>query len=103
MAVAEIFSALGDPTRLTLVERLAARGPMRTGDLVDGLGMSRQAATKHLELLEGAGIVRSEKRGREVFRSLETKTVAEAAHWLDLRARAWESKLEGLRKLLEEQ
>lgn len=102
MAVAEVFSALGDPTRLVLVERLAARGPMRTGDLVDGLGMSRQAATKHLEVLEGAGVVRSEKRGREVVRSLETARVAEAAGWLEVRARAWESKLEGLRRLVEE-
>lgn len=102
MAVAEVFAALGDPTRLVLVERLASKGPMRTGDLVSGLGMTRQAASKHLEVLESAGVVRSEKQGREVVRSLEPEAVDEATAWLQGRVRMWEGKLEALRRFVEE-
>lgn len=102
MAVAEVFAALGDETRLVLVNRLAEHGPQRTGDLVAGLSISRQAASKHLEVLENAGVVRSEKRGREVLRSLETERVGEAVSWLEGRARLWEDRLGALKRFVEE-
>lgn len=103
MAVAPIFVALGDETRLELVRRLAEEGPMRTGELVEGLGMSRQAATKHLVVLEGAGVVRSEKKGREVVRSLNSEVVGEASGWLNCRAREWEMRIGRLKKLVEDE
>lgn len=101
MAVAEVFAALGDETRLALVERLAHRGPLPTLELVEGLGISRQAATKHLEVLEGAGVVFSEKRGREVVRSLRPDSVVEAVDWIERRAALWQKRLGALRAFVE--
>ena len=63
---AALFAALGDPTRLSLVERLAGDGaPRSLGELSTGLPLTRQAVTKHLRVLEGAGLVTSSRAGRE--------------------------------------
>ena len=64
----EIYQALGDPARLTMVERLGEHGPMTTMHLVEGLGMTRQAATKHLVVLENVGLVSSTVNGRQIMR-----------------------------------
>jgi DNA-binding transcriptional ArsR family regulator len=100
---AKVFLALGDPTRLELVDRLGARGPMPTLRLVEGLGMSRQAATKHLSILEEAGLIESRTQGREVVRELRVEALEQAGSWLAGRARAWERKLEALARYLEEE
>ncbi len=97
----EIYQALGDPTRLELVERLGSRGEVSTGELVSGLGMSRQAATKHLLVLEQAGLVKSRTEGRTVYRELQVRTLEDAGDWLKLRAKAWDRKLEALAKFVE--
>src|SRR5436305_14647096 len=62
---APLFAALGDNVRLGLVNRLCARGPMSTMRLSEGSGVTRQAVSKHLEVLEAAGVVRSIRKGRE--------------------------------------
>ncbi len=97
-----IYQALGDPTRLELVQRLGERGPMPTLELVDGLGMTRQAATKHLLVLENAGLVESKSEGRQVVRSLRLEALNEAEDWLSARTKLWDRKLEALRKFVEE-
>lgn len=102
MSACEIFQALGDPTRLELVERLGKNGPTPTLQLVEGLGMTRQAATKHLLLLENAGLVTSNTRGRQVVRELNLDAFEQANNWLAERAKAWEGKLEKLARFLEE-
>ena len=97
----QIYQALGDPARLTMIERLGECGPMTTMKLVEGLGMTRQAATKHLVVLENVGLVTSEVRGREIMRSLRLEVLDEAADWLTMRAKAWDRKLDALQKFVE--
>ena len=98
----EIYQALGDPARLTMVERLGEHGPMTTMHLVDGLGMTRQAATKHLVVLENVGLVSSTVRGRQVMRELRLEVLDDAAGWLSARAKAWDRKLDALKKFVED-
>ena len=97
----QIYQALGDPARLTMVERLGESGPMTTMKLVEGLGMTRQAATKHLVVLENVGLVTSEARGREIMRTLRLEVLDGAADWLSARAKAWDRKLDALQKFVE--
>ena len=99
---AAIFQALGDPTRLTLVQRLGECGPLPTGELVDGLPITRQAAAKHLVVLENVGLITSSPKGREVIRTLRLEVLEDAGQWLAARADAWEHRLEALRRLVEE-
>lgn len=98
----EIYQALGDSARLTMVERLGEQGPMTTMKLVEGLGMTRQAATKHLLVLENVGLVTSTPKGREVIRELRVEVLDEAAGWLAKRAKAWDKKLDALQRFLED-
>jgi DNA-binding transcriptional ArsR family regulator len=60
-----VFAALGDESRLRLVARLCADGPLSIARLSKGAGITRQAVTKHLETLGEAGLVRHSRRGRE--------------------------------------
>jgi len=96
-----IYQALGDPTRLEMVQRLGERGPMPTLELVEGLGMSRQAATKHLVVLENAGLVQSRTEGRQVVRELKLDVLTGAGDWLAQRAALWDRKLDALKRLIE--
>jgi len=96
-----IFHALGDPTRLAIVERLGQNGPMATVPLLEGLGMTRQAATKHLHALEGVGIIRSRVAGRVVMRELQLDVLTHSADWLLARAAMWDKKLDKLQELVE--
>ncbi len=96
-----IYQALGDPTRLEIIQRLGDRGPMPTLELVEGLGMTRQAATKHLLVLENAGLVQSRTEGRQVVRELRLEVLNEAENWLAKRTAMWDQKLDALKRLLE--
>lgn len=96
-----IYQALGDPTRLEIVQRLGDRGPLPTLELVEGLGMTRQAATKHLLVLENVGLVQSRTEGRQVVRELKLEVLTEAEDWLAKRTAMWDRKLDALRRLVE--
>ncbi|HZN78446.1 MAG TPA: metalloregulator ArsR/SmtB family transcription factor, partial [Mycobacterium sp.] len=65
VAKAPVFDALGDPNRLRIVIRLCDGGPCSTSRVTQVIPVSRQAATKHLLLLEAVGLVSSERQGRE--------------------------------------
>src|SRR6266481_2478904 len=69
---APVFAALGDETRLSLVAKLCHGEPRSISELTAEAKVSRQAITKHLRVLEGAGIVRGRRRGRERLFALET-------------------------------
>jgi DNA-binding transcriptional ArsR family regulator len=69
--------------------------------LSKGLPVSRQAVTKHLRVLAGAGVVRTEKRGREQLVALQPAPLSEASSWLERHARAWDLKLALLKDLAE--
>ena len=68
-----LFNALGDDNRLRIVVRLCDGGPSSTSQVTQAVPVTRQAATKHLELLEAAGLVTSSRRGRERVWTLQTR------------------------------
>ena len=101
-AAARAFAALGDETRLTVVRRLRAGRPLSATALTGGARISRQAIAKHLRVLEGAGLVTREKRGREVLYALEAGGLDGARAFLDGISAGWDRALERLRHPVEE-
>jgi DNA-binding transcriptional ArsR family regulator len=102
-ASAPVFAALGDPQRMVLVSRLSRRGPLSLTDLTEGSSITRQAVTKHLRVLEAAGLARSERSGRQTLWQLDRRPLATARDHLDLIARQWDEALERLRRFVEEE
>jgi DNA-binding transcriptional ArsR family regulator len=100
-AAADVFFALGDGTRLSVLAGLGAGARSATA-LSEGARVTRQAIAKHLRVLEGAGLVRHEKRGREVLYSLEVRRLEEARAFLDAISADWDRAIERLRDLVEE-
>jgi DNA-binding transcriptional ArsR family regulator len=99
---ASLFAALGDETRLRLVSRLCDGGPMSITRLTVGSHVSRQAVTKHLQVMENAGLVRSRRRGRENVWQLEHRRLGEARHYLELISRQWDDALGRLQQFVED-
>jgi DNA-binding transcriptional ArsR family regulator len=99
---APVFAALGDPTRLHVVSRLSGGGPMSITQLTEGSDVTRQAVTKHLNVLAEAGIVRDFQRGRERVYELRTKQLEEARRILDTISARWDDALGRLKALVEE-
>jgi DNA-binding transcriptional ArsR family regulator len=100
--VAPLFAALGDETRLGLVARLSAGGPVSITRLTDGSGVTRQAVSKHLRVLAGAGLVRGARRGRESLWRLEPRRLEDARRSLDHLSRQWDRALDRLRMFVED-
>jgi DNA-binding transcriptional ArsR family regulator len=98
---APIFAALGDETRLALVKRLGSGVPLSITHLTAGSNVTRQAVTKHLEVLASAGLVRDERRGRERLWVFEGEGLDEARRLLDEISSQWDDALERLKKLVE--
>jgi DNA-binding transcriptional ArsR family regulator len=99
---APVFAALGDPTRLRLVDRLGAEGPLSIARLTDGLDVTRQAVAKHLHVLEDARLARGVRRGREQVWELRAGRLDEARKSLDRIARRWDEALARLKTMVEE-
>jgi DNA-binding transcriptional ArsR family regulator len=99
---APLFAALGDETRLALVNRLCASGPLSITRLAAGATVTRQAITKHLRVLAGAGLVHDVRRGRERIWALDTDRLGEARHSLDQISRQWDDALDRLKTFVEE-
>ena len=100
---AAVFAALGDPTRLRLVELLSDGKVRSIQELSFGAPISRQAMTKHLRVLERARLVRSGRSGREVRYRLEQAELHRARDFLAKVATQWESALERLATHVAEQ
>ncbi|HWA93399.1 MAG TPA: metalloregulator ArsR/SmtB family transcription factor [Terracidiphilus sp.] len=83
-ARARVFAALGDRTRVALVAQLAVRPGSSIAQLGEGIEMTRQAVTKHLEVLERAGVVRSRLSGRERLFELELEALEGARGFLEV-------------------
>ncbi|WP_303830699.1 ArsR/SmtB family transcription factor [Asticcacaulis taihuensis] len=98
---AAVFAALGDETRLALVKRLQA-GPASIVGLTGEANISRQAVTKHLHVLEKAGLVTCARLGRTTVWQLERPKFDDARHYLDIISRQWEGALERLRVHVED-
>jgi DNA-binding transcriptional ArsR family regulator len=99
---APLFGALGDPTRLRLVGRLAKGGPLSIAHLCEGAAVSRQAISKHLDALADAGLARGTRQGREHIWELETKRLEVARRYLADVSAQWDSAIDRLAKFLEE-
>jgi len=98
---APLFAALGGETRLRLVSRLCGGGPMSITKLTAGSNVTRQAITKHLRVMERAGLVRSTRRGRESVFQLDRRRLEEARHHLERISKQWDEALGRLRALVE--
>ena len=99
---APLFAALGDERRLALVNRLSVEGPQSITRLTAGSVVTRQAITKHLQILAAAGLVHDSRRGRERIWTLDTERLDEARRYLDQIAQHWDEALERLRQFVEE-
>src|SRR5438270_1737963 len=78
-----VFAALGDATRLALVDRLCQGGPMSIARLTEGTAVTRQAVAKHLRVLADAGLARGTRSGRDHVWEIEPSRLAETRRWLD--------------------
>lgn len=94
-----IFHALGDATRRAMLGKLAA-GERTVGELAEPFAMSLAAASKHIKVLEKAGLVRRDVRGRTHHCSLEPVPLASADQWLGMYRRFWTDRLDTLEQLL---
>jgi DNA-binding transcriptional ArsR family regulator len=98
---AALFAAMGDETRLWLVSRLCRDGPSSISSLTTGSKITRQAITKHLRVMDQAGLVDSARRGRERVWQLNHRRLDDARRCLDLISRQWDEALHRLRQLVE--
>jgi DNA-binding transcriptional ArsR family regulator len=97
-----VFQALGDATRRAMLERLTDR-PMSVSLLAEPFDMSLAAIVQHLQILEDAGLVKTEKAGRVRSCRIESAGLDLAARWLNARRPEWEHKLDRLGELLAEE
>lgn len=98
---APLFAALGDETRLRLVARLSAAGPASITRLSAQAEVSRQAITKHVEVLEGVGLVHTHRQGRERVCELEPDRLTDAHVYLATISRQWDQALGRLKRFVE--
>ena len=92
-----VFSALADPTRRHLVEALAGRDSASLTELAAGLPVTRQAVSKHLAALGEAGLVESQRAGRETRYSLTPEPLGDALAWMERIGGRWDERLARLR------
>jgi len=97
-----IFHALGDATRRQMLRDLS-RGERTVSELAKPFAMSLAAASKHIKVLEGAGLIQREVRGRTHFCRLDPGPLASAHEWLGFYERFWTSRLDVLDRLLREE
>jgi DNA-binding transcriptional ArsR family regulator len=98
---APLFAALGDETRLALVARLSSGGPRSITHLTLGSSVTRQAITKHLHVLAGAGLVHQSRHGRERLWRLDPASLEIAQKFLTHISHQWDTRLDRLRNLVE--
>jgi len=98
---AAVFAALGDETRLALVSALCSGETRSIAQLTDGSKLTRQAITKHLRVLEGAGVVHSTRAGRESRFGLDPAPLTELRAYLERVSAQWDEVLARLKLLVE--
>jgi DNA-binding transcriptional ArsR family regulator len=101
-AKAPLFDALGDPNRLRIITRLCDDGPCSTSEFTQVIPVSRQAATKHLLLLEAEGLVSSHREGRERIWRVRPEPLTDASDYLTGLSKRWDRVMEWLRAFVED-
>ena len=96
-----LFAALGDQTRLTVLERLARGGPASISTLADTFDVSRQAVTKHLHVLADAGVIEGHREGRERVWTMNPSRLGDARRHLEIIASGWDDALARLKRHVE--
>jgi DNA-binding transcriptional ArsR family regulator len=101
-ALGVVYSAIGDPTRRGIVERLA-RGQLTVAEIRRPLSISAPAVSKHLRVLEHAGLVRRLRSGRHQICVLQEQPLIEARRWIDAQTAFWSGSLDSLTGYLSEE
>ena len=100
-AAAVVFAALGDPTRLALLQRLAQDGPASISALAEQFAITRQGVTKHLNVLASADVLDGARHGRERVYAIKPTRLHEAQQWLEIIAIGWDDALNRLKSHVE--
>ena len=101
MSLSNTFAALGDPTRLAILERLA-EGEATVTELAEPFAMSMPAISRHLKVLESAGLIERGREGQSRPSRLRVEALEEATRWVDARRDIWEGRIDRLDRHLKE-
>lgn len=101
--VSATFQALGDATRMAILDRLAAEGELTVQDIARPFAISLPAVSQHLKVLEQAGLIRRRRDGKRRPCALRPERLLEAVAWLDNTRAAWERRLDRLSDFLEQE
>jgi DNA-binding transcriptional ArsR family regulator len=96
----EVFTALADPTRRALFERLSREGELTVGVLTNNSGVSQPAVSKHLGVLKHAGLVRARHKGRQTHYTAQPRALAPLVDWMTYYSRFWHERFDRLEDLL---
>jgi DNA-binding transcriptional ArsR family regulator len=100
---APLFAALGDETRLALIARIGSEGPISIATLTSGTEVTRQAVSKHLVVLERAGLIRASRAGRERRYEVRSAQLEELRRCLDVINRHWDDALARFKQHVEDE
>lgn len=100
-SIERVLAALADPTRRRVLDAVAAHGAATATTIAAELPVSRQAVVKHLAVLDRAGLVRGQKRGREMRYTVQTAQLDATAQWISALAAEWDARLARLKRLAE--
>ena len=95
-----VFTALADPTRRALFERLSREGELTVRLLTDNSGVSQPAVSKHLGVLKHAGLVRSRHKGRQTHYRARPRGLTPLVDWMNYYSRFWHDRIDRLEDLL---
>jgi DNA-binding transcriptional ArsR family regulator len=99
--VDEVFAALAEPVRRQMLDVITTRGEATATTVAAQMPITRQAVTKHLAVLEGAGLVASHRQGREVLYAVRPEPLTQAARWMEQLAAEWDARLQAIKRLAE--
>lgn len=100
-AIGGVLAAMADPMRRQLLDVLGAQGDASATRLAEGLSISRQAVAKHLAILDAAGLVTSERVGREVRFAVRPAALDATSRWMDAQAAKWDRRLANIKRIAE--
>lgn len=98
----KVFNALADTTRRTIIDRLTTQGAHTATQLSKDMKITRQGVTKHINILIDAGLIATNKQGREVYYDVTPKPLARATQWITNIEAEWDKRLAALQNLVEE-
>ena len=101
--LSDVLTAISHPSRRVIISKLAVSGPARFSDIARPFDVALNAVTKHLKILERAGLIERHKAGREVFISLRPEPLSEVAGWVHEYERFWHKRMDTFAKYFKEE